>query len=944
MSRSPSSFALRALRTCLTSTFGVLALGGLAAGCLDRPLAPSAPKTSNAVTDEVKISKVDKIDLLFMIDNSASMGDKQDILSVAVPDLVNRLVAPDCFDDKGVKQAKVNGACPAGSAPEFDPILDIHIGLVTSSLGGHGADICTDAAKNDKGEMITRGKDLSADPPVVVTPTGFYENSGFFAWDASNPPRYPGKTTFNDAQQLGTQFKYVVGGAGETGCGYEASLEAWYRFLIDPVPPDSVPALDAANQYKSAVPQGTDNNIFTQRANFLRPDSLVAVIVLSDENDCSLADGPIPNNGGFPNQVLLRQGPSSADPFLLRPGNAACAENPYSEDCTSCFLVDESKKNDPIGAGCFDANGAPVTLSRGSTTQKGEDPPNLRCWNQKQRYGIEGLYPLDRYVNGLTEPVIAGRKVDANGNTVVDKDGNPSAAQVNYFNPLLVKDWQAANDEARKLAEKNLDSAAYSAEFKKLQDKYLTTAAVRDNNLVFFATIVGVPWQDIARDPTNLAEGFRPVKDFDTKLSELPKEGDIDRALPGKEFSTWELILGDPFSTQQDDKGKPKPPTPSIDPLMVERRDQIQNKPHPITGETIGSSTWNSINGQEWNPVTDLQYACILPLRKEVDCGASGASCVDCGSTPETEATLANPLCNKDGAAGSVYDNTRRRAKAYPGTRFLQVLKDFNNKVNGNAIGASICASNVTDDSKDDYGYRPAVAAIVDRLKSQLSGRCYERALSVTEIPNKDNSAETLPSAACLIIEASDPKDDQHKTPTEDCKCDGKGQQPVSSEINSVLVGAVKDDFFCRCELTQFDGNALKLCQTDPSPNLSLGGQAISGWCYVDPANAKDDAAKAAANKIVEKCDENSKHTIRFINLDTSSSTLFITCLGAAAGTQLSQPSQPLVEIRRPLPPRDEGGFILSRSLFARRAHTFDARIHNPFSGRSVIVGFGITG
>ena len=28
--------------------------------------------------------------------------------------------------------------------------------------------------------------------------------------------------------------------AGENGCGYEASLEAWYRFLVDPEPPSAV--------------------------------------------------------------------------------------------------------------------------------------------------------------------------------------------------------------------------------------------------------------------------------------------------------------------------------------------------------------------------------------------------------------------------------------------------------------------------------------------------------------------------------------------------------------------------------------------------------------------------------------------------------------------------------------------------------------------------------
>src|SRR5688500_8961314 len=38
----------------------------------------------------------DKLDLLFMIDNSISMSDKQEILRLAVSDLMDRLVNPIC--------------------------------------------------------------------------------------------------------------------------------------------------------------------------------------------------------------------------------------------------------------------------------------------------------------------------------------------------------------------------------------------------------------------------------------------------------------------------------------------------------------------------------------------------------------------------------------------------------------------------------------------------------------------------------------------------------------------------------------------------------------------------------------------------------------------------------------------------------------------------------
>jgi hypothetical protein len=62
-----------------------------------------------------------KIDILFMIDNSAAMGDKQKYLGDAIPDLITGLMQP------------------GGTAV---PVHDMHIGVVTSSLGSRGGDLC----------------------------------------------------------------------------------------------------------------------------------------------------------------------------------------------------------------------------------------------------------------------------------------------------------------------------------------------------------------------------------------------------------------------------------------------------------------------------------------------------------------------------------------------------------------------------------------------------------------------------------------------------------------------------------------------------------------------------------------------------------------------------------------------------------------------------------
>src|SRR5690349_907963 len=105
-----------------------MATGG--AGCLSRPVGQQPPTTKVNFTSTVSQQAVDKVDLLFMIDNSASMGDKQEILAEAVPNLIEGLLKPKCVssadatpipgklaDPNGSKENNFN--CPDGSEPDF---------------------------------------------------------------------------------------------------------------------------------------------------------------------------------------------------------------------------------------------------------------------------------------------------------------------------------------------------------------------------------------------------------------------------------------------------------------------------------------------------------------------------------------------------------------------------------------------------------------------------------------------------------------------------------------------------------------------------------------------------------------------------------------------------------------------------------------------------------
>src|SRR5690606_36095571 len=216
----------RARRRVVALTLAPL-LGATAASCLDRPIGTPAPVTTNIYVDQITQTSVDKIDLLFMIDNSRSMSDKQEILQLAVPDLVSRLVNPICVDSMGGQYPPPppGGLYPQGQSREFNPITDINIGVVSSSLGDVGANsVCPPeggagyvADRIDLAHLmgsLTRGRNTAN------------TDEGFLAWRA-------GQT---DIDEFNDDFQRMVRATGEDGCGWEASLESWYRFLVDPFP------------------------------------------------------------------------------------------------------------------------------------------------------------------------------------------------------------------------------------------------------------------------------------------------------------------------------------------------------------------------------------------------------------------------------------------------------------------------------------------------------------------------------------------------------------------------------------------------------------------------------------------------------------------------------------------------------------------------------------
>src|SRR5690606_26480897 len=79
------------------------------------------------------------------------------------------------------------------------------------------------------------------------------------------------------------------------------------------------------------------------------------------------------------------------------------------------------------------------------------------------------------------------------------------------------------------------------------------------------------------------------------------------------------------------------------------------------------------------------------------------------------------PLC-KPGAL-----DVQVRGKAYPTLRELAVVEELGAR----GIPASLCPTQLTEPGRDDYGYRPAMRKILDRLERR-AGACLPRALERT--------------------------------------------------------------------------------------------------------------------------------------------------------------------------------------------------------------------
>jgi len=219
--------------------------------------------------------QVRNLDLLFMVDNSGSMKEEQEALRREFPKMI---------------QVLTTGDRNADGQEDFPPIAELHLGVVSSDLGIVG---------------IT-----SIDKCVGLGDDGILENTPA-ATATGCKTEYPRFLTFaagvHDPVEVANDFACIAT-LGTAGCGFEQQLETTLKALW-PSSDDRITFIGDPQGF------GTKGHGDTENAGFLRPSSgadtsLLAVVMVTDEDDCSSSDLShfVPGNLLPPENPLAMQG------------------------------------------------------------------------------------------------------------------------------------------------------------------------------------------------------------------------------------------------------------------------------------------------------------------------------------------------------------------------------------------------------------------------------------------------------------------------------------------------------------------------------------------------------------------------------------------------------------------------------------------------------------
>jgi hypothetical protein len=246
----------------------------LAAGCYRSHEREPAPVLVDAgclpvvEVDGGTATTPEKVDLLLLVDNSNSMTEEQESLAVALPNIVRALSSGD-VDLDGVE--------------DFPPVGSLQVGVITTDMGtgGHRLPTCEDPVFGDDGILKAEGNTAVAGCAATYPPFARFEPEG----DVT-PEEFAASVA-------------CVSRAGTGGCGFEQPLEA----VLKAITPARSPIEFWAPGGIPTAGHGDGANV-----GFVRPDSVLVLMVVTDENDCSAADPEIfnPRSATYTGDLNLR--------------------------------------------------------------------------------------------------------------------------------------------------------------------------------------------------------------------------------------------------------------------------------------------------------------------------------------------------------------------------------------------------------------------------------------------------------------------------------------------------------------------------------------------------------------------------------------------------------------------------------------------------------------
>lgn len=215
---------------------------------------------SACVGDDCCAPPATELDLLLDVDNSNSMVEEQEKLRAEFPGLFQILASGD-VDGDGVQ--------------DFPSATDIHAGVVSTDMAAGGWERqhgCSDDADGDAGALLG-----APDPAACPTGEGAYES---LAADGD-------ATAF--VSQISCRAAIGVG-----GCGFEQQLASMTTAL--------------ASSDAGVATVGESGQANRANAGFLREDSVVAIVSVTDEDDCSIEDQELfnPQTSTYPGPLNLR--------------------------------------------------------------------------------------------------------------------------------------------------------------------------------------------------------------------------------------------------------------------------------------------------------------------------------------------------------------------------------------------------------------------------------------------------------------------------------------------------------------------------------------------------------------------------------------------------------------------------------------------------------------